>query len=53
MAKTEMIGVWVTPELKAKIEKRSKEKGLTSPEYIRGLVDNDLEKQENTNYAAI
>ena len=44
MAKTEMIGVWVTPDLKDKIEARSREKGLTAPEYIRNLIDRDLEK---------
>lgn len=45
MAKTEMIGVWVTPELKEKIETRAKEKGMSPPEYIRTLIDRDLEKQ--------
>jgi len=44
MAKTEMIGVWVTPDLKDKVEAHAKEKGMSPPEYIRTLIDRDLEK---------
>ena len=44
MIKSEMIGVWVTPDMKEKIEIRSKEKGMSPPEYIRTLIDRDLEK---------
>ena len=44
MSKSEMIGVWVTPEMKQKIEARAKDKGMNPPEYIRTLIDKDLEK---------
>jgi hypothetical protein len=39
-----MIGVWVTPDLKDKIEAKAKENGMNSPEYIRALIYRDLEK---------
>jgi hypothetical protein len=44
MIKSNMIGVWVTPEMKEKIEIRAKDKGMSPPEYIRTLIDRDLEK---------
>lgn len=44
MIKSNMIGVWVTPEMKEKIEARAKDKGMSPPEYIRTLIDKDLEK---------
>jgi hypothetical protein len=43
-AKTEFIGVWITPDIKDQIEKRANQKGMKIGEYLRGLVDKDLEK---------
>lgn len=45
MAKTEMIGVWVTPDQKEKLEARAKALGMNVPEYLRYLATQDLEKQ--------
>jgi len=42
--KDAFIGLWVTKQVKDKIEERATQKGMKVAEYIRGLVDKDLEK---------
>lgn len=46
-SKTEFIGVWVTPDIKEQIEKRSNELGVKIGEYLRALVNKDLEAKNN------
>jgi hypothetical protein len=36
--------MWVTPEIKKRIEDRAKEKGMNLSEYVRTVIDRDLEK---------
>ena len=43
MSKTEMIGVWITPEIKKLIEQLADTKGVSIGEYIRQLIDRDLD----------
>ena len=45
MSKTENILVWVTPDIKKRIEERATSKGMKVGEYLRSLVDKDLESQ--------
>jgi len=45
MSKTEMIGVWITPEIKKLIEQLADKKGVSIGEYIRQLIDHDLDRR--------
>ena len=45
MSKTEMIGVWLTPEIKKLIEQLADKKGVSTGEYIRQLIDHDLDRR--------
>jgi len=45
MSKTEMIGVWLTPEIKKLIEQLADKKGVSIGEYIRQLIDHDLDRR--------
>ena len=40
-----MIGVWITPEIKKIIEHLADKKGVSIGEYIRQLIDHDLDKR--------
>ena len=45
MSKTEMIGVWLTSEIKKLIEQLADKKGVSTGEYIRQLIDHDLDRR--------
>jgi len=45
MSKTEMIGVWLTPEIKKLVEQLADKKGVSIGEYIRQLIDHDLDRR--------
>ena len=45
LSKTEMIGVWLTPEIKKYVQQLADAKGVSMGEYIRQLVDRDLDQR--------
>lgn len=45
LSKTEMIGVWITPEIKKYIQQLADAKGVSIGEYIRQLIDRDLDQR--------
>jgi len=45
LSKTEMIGVWLTPEIKKLVQQLADTKGVSLGEYMRQLIDRDLDQR--------
>ena len=45
MSKTVMIGIWVDPAIRDIVKQIAAIKGVSVPEYIRQLIDQDLDKR--------
>lgn len=45
LSKTEMIGVWLTPEIKKLVQQLADTKGVSLGEYVRQLIDRDLDQR--------
>ena len=45
MAKTVMLGVWVTQEIREHVKMIASIKGVSTGEYVRQLIDQDLDKR--------